>query len=126
MLDMQNIIQEFLTYPERFSEDEHYIIAFVHLYQSQPQLFSSVKDSVAKLCDNLPDDLENISEAILEWCQDGDRNIYGEFLKILPNNTKAPGGKKNLNVEQAKELIEQGVRNSIPSKQTNEQNKPSS
>jgi len=122
----RNLIEEFIAHPDLFGEDEQIVIAFVRLYQTQPELFSDFQNSLAELCDNLPEDLEEISEKILEWCQDNAPNVNSELLKLLPAPTKAVGGRKNLNVEKAKELIDNGIRKSIPDKQKNDRNQPSS
>ena len=111
----QKTIEEFIAHPDEFGEDEQSIVAFVYLYQTQPELFSDFQNSLAELCDNMPDDdLEAISEKILEWCENDAPNVYPELVKLLPDPTRGPGGRKNLNVEQAKELLNNGIRKSIP------------
>ncbi|MGK7901530.1 MAG: hypothetical protein AB4352_08970 [Hormoscilla sp.] len=99
---------------DEFGEDEQSIVAFVHLYQTQPELFSDYQSSLAELCDNLPDDIEAISEKILEWCEDDAPKVYPELVKLLSETIRGPGGRKNLNVEQAKDLVNNGIRKSIP------------
>lgn len=122
----RNIIEEFIAHRDLFGEDEQIVIAFVRLYQTQPELFSDFQNSLAELCDNLPDDLEEISEKILAWCQDEAPQVNSELLQLLPASTKAVGGSKNQNVEQAKELIDNVIRTSIRPQQKNDRNQPSS
>ncbi len=112
MLEQQNIIEQFFNQPGNFSEDEKVIVGFVHLYQTKPELFPP---EVAQLGVTLPDDLNKISDTILDWCDDYASEAYDKLVEFLEGNTKGPGGKKNLNVEQAKELIENAIRKSIPS-----------
>jgi len=100
------------------------IIAFADLLEKKPELFSEHQTSLSELYESLPDDLDAISKQIIRWCRK--HNVYGEFLEILPDSTKGPGGRKNLNVEKAKELIDNSIRRSIPDKPKNGENKPSS
>ncbi|MBC6476641.1 MAG: hypothetical protein GDA56_01350 [Hormoscilla sp. GM7CHS1pb] len=101
------------------------IIAFVDLLGKKPELFSEHQTSLWELSESWPDDLGAISKKIIRWCKE--HNVYGEFLKMVPDTTRGPGGMKNLNVERAKELIANAIRQSIPDKpNNNDQNKPSS
>lgn len=114
MLDEQNLIQEFLDDREKFTGDEQTIIAFAHLCETQPELFGDLQNSLTELEEKLPDNLEAIAEALYNWCQDNAPNVYRQLLKLVEDESKAPGGQKNLKSEQAKKLIKQGIRKPKP------------
>lgn len=48
---------------------ERNIRAFASLIESQPDLFRNSQTELADLCNRLPDNVEEISATVIEWCK---------------------------------------------------------
>lgn len=79
---------------------------FIDFSQKNSELFTDeISASIANILPNLPDDVEQISDAIFEWCEKYPQ-IYNAFTQIpssILGSDRAPGGyKTELTVEQIK------------------------
>lgn len=70
------------------SPDEQNIVGFVKLIESEPFLFSSSdQTSLRELVANLPHDIEQISNAIAEWCKSRN-HILNSIMPLIANVSK--------------------------------------
>jgi hypothetical protein len=97
---------------------EETILDFIYIAQNQPELFTAEdRTDFAQLVATLPDDVEEISNAIALWC-DTHPHILDAFF-ALPieelDSLRAAGGRNTpLTGKEAKDAIENTVRESIP------------
>ena len=104
------------------SDYEENIITFVYLVQTQPELFTAEERADLKdLLSTLPDDVEEISNAIALWCEEHPQ-ILDAILNIpiddLDNLRAAGGRATRLTGIESKEMIENSVTQSSQSKQS--------
>ncbi|MEM9924516.1 MAG: hypothetical protein AAF915_12335 [Cyanobacteria bacterium P01_D01_bin.50] len=68
---------------------EQQVRIFIHLMETQPELFSEYRDELIKLIDETPDDAESLSGKIMDWCEehiDIDRafaNLTGKLTRSV-------------------------------------------
>ena len=101
------------------SDYQENIITFVYLVQTQPDLFTAEDRADLKdLLSTLPDDVEEISNAIALWCE-GHPQILDAILNIpiLDSLRAADGRSTTLTGRESKEMIENSVTQSSQSKQ---------
>ncbi|WP_341731825.1 hypothetical protein [Microcoleus sp. EPA2] len=97
---------------------EETILDFIYVAQKQPELFTAEdRADFAQLVATLPDDLEEISNAIALWCDTRPHILDAIF--DLPveelDSLRAAGGRNTpLTGKEAKDAIENTVRESIP------------
>jgi len=99
----------FLSFPEQN------IDAFIELLTEQYSLFlSGYLAELEQLLAPLPDDIEELSEAISRWCEQH-HEIDEAQLKLLPDNSseKAPGSKEGKVKPPNYELNKQAILNAI-------------
>ena len=104
------------------SEHEENIIVFVYLIKKQPNLFKEEKrTSLSQLLEKLPDNVEKISDAIVDWCKKYPQ-IRDAFLNIPTddlNSIRAANGRATpLTGKETKEIIENLVIESSESKES--------
>lgn len=66
---------------------EKQIRKFIHLIETQPELFSEYTEELIQLIDETPDDIKSLSEKILDWCDEHDE-IDDAFAKLSQEVTK--------------------------------------
>ncbi|NER28150.1 MAG: CHAT domain-containing protein [Symploca sp. SIO1C4] len=97
---------------------EETILDFVYIAQNKPELFTAEdRADFAQLVATLPEDVEVISNAIAFWCQTRPHILDAIFA--LPvgesDSVRAAGGRNTpMTGKEAKEAIENTVRESIP------------
>ena len=104
------------------SEHEENIIVFVYLIKKQPNLFKEEKrTNLRQLLQKLPDNVEKISDAIVDWCKKYPQ-IRDAFLNIPTddlNSIRAANGRATpLTGKETKEIIENLVIESSESKES--------
>jgi hypothetical protein len=112
----QQVTSEAMSFPEQN------VAAFIELLARQRSLFSPENlAELEQLVLPLPDDIEELSKAISEWCEQHSE-IDEAQLKLLPNHSaeKAPGSKEG-NVpkpknELNKAILLDAIQQSSPSK----------
>ena len=96
---------------------EETILDFIYVAQKQPELFT-VEDRAdfAQLVANLPEDIEEISNAIALWCDTHPHILDAIFaLPVEEASLRAAGGRNTpLTGKEAKDALENTVRESIP------------
>lgn len=102
---------------------EQQVTRFIRLIETQGELFSEYRDELIKLIDETPDDLESLSEKILDWCEEHIEidNAFGE-LSEEPTKEKSPG-----DVELIEEIpdypsYKQALKNAIQQSSSEEEN----
>lgn len=103
------------------SDYEENIISFVYLVQTQPALFTAEDRADLKdLLSTLPDDVEEISNAIALWCEEHPQ-VLDAILNIpiddLASLRAADGRAIPVTGRESKEMIENSVTQSSQSKQ---------
>lgn len=97
---------------------EETILDFVYIAQNQPELFTAEdRADFAKLLATLPEDVEEISNAIALWCETRPHILDAIFdLPIEESaSVRAAGGRDTpLTGKESKDAIENTVRESIP------------
>lgn len=112
---------------EQLSFSEQKVDAFIELLTEHPSLFT--QDDLANLEQLLapvPDDIEELSAAISEWCEQHPE-LEEAHLKLLPDHSekKAPGSKEN-NVKISNyELNKQALLNAIQQSASSEDSQSS-
>lgn len=68
---------------------------FINFSQKNAELFTDeISASIANILPNLPDDIDQIAEEILKWCEQYPQ-IYDAFNKLpLSGIERGPGGSK--------------------------------
>lgn len=97
---------------------EETILDFVYIAQNQPELFTAEdRADFAQLVATLPEDVEEISNAIALWCETRPHILDAIFdLPIEESaSVRAAGGRDTpLTGKESKDVIENTVRESIP------------
>ncbi|MEG4442066.1 hypothetical protein QUB47_07510 [Microcoleus sp. AT9_B5] len=97
---------------------EETILDFIHIAQNQPELFTAEdRTDFAKLLATLPEDVEEISNAIAIWCDTHPHILDAIFALPIEelDSLRAAGGRNTpLTGKEAKDAIENTVRESIP------------
>ncbi|MEH2067145.1 MAG: hypothetical protein V7K47_03055 [Nostoc sp.] len=98
---------------------------FIDFSQKKPELFTDeISASIANILSNLPDDVEQISDAIFEWCEKYPQ-IYNAFIQIpssiLGSDDRAPG---NIPTELTAKQMKQELNNRFPQRKPPSQDKP--
>ncbi|MBO3460148.1 hypothetical protein G7B40_000190 [Aetokthonos hydrillicola Thurmond2011] len=101
---------------------EENILDFVKIAQNQPNLFTAEdRAALGKLLATLPDDIEQISDALALWYEDRP-HILNTILDLPVEESashRGPGGRKTrLSPKDAKDMIDNIVRQSTPSQKT--------
>jgi hypothetical protein len=97
---------------------EETILDFIYIAQNRPELFTAEdRTDLAKLVATLPEDVEEISNAIALWCDTHPHILDAIF--DLPveelDSLRAAGGRNTpLTGKESKDAIENTVRESIP------------
>jgi len=84
------------------------VCAFSYLLENERHIF---KPSEAKLADfsaSLPDDVEQMSLAIINWCKE--QGIYDNLCHALTESTKIGNRSNNLTAKQCQDLIKNATR----------------
>jgi hypothetical protein len=96
---------------------EENILDFIYITQNQPELFTAEdRTDFAKLLATLPEDVEEISNAIAIWCDTHPHILDAIFaLPVEEASLRAAGGRNTpLTGKEAKDAIENTVRESSP------------
>jgi hypothetical protein len=97
---------------------EETILDFIYITQTQPELFTTEdRTDFAKLVATLPEDIEKISNAIALWCDTHPHILDAIFdlpIEELDSLRAAGGRNTPLTGKEAKDAIENTVRESIP------------
>ncbi|MEG4008242.1 hypothetical protein QUA41_28170 [Microcoleus sp. Pol11C1] len=97
---------------------EETILDFIYIAQNQPELFTAEdRTDFAQLVATLPDDVEEISNAIALWCDTHPHILDAIFALPIEelDSLRAAGGRNTpLTGKEAKDAIENTVRESIP------------
>lgn len=97
---------------------EETILDFVYIAQNQPELFTAEdRADFAQLVATLPEDVEEISNAIALWCETRPRILDAIFALPIEESAsvRAAGGRDTpLTGKESKDAIENTVRESIP------------
>jgi hypothetical protein len=97
---------------------EETILDFIYIAQNQPELFTAEdRTDFAQLVATLPDDVEEISNAIALWCDTHPHILNAIFALPIEelDSLRAAGGRNTpLTGKEAKDAIENTVRESIP------------
>jgi len=97
---------------------EETILDFVYIAQNQPELFTPEdRADFAELIATLPEDVEEISNAIALWCETRPHILDAIFdLPVEESaSVRAAGGRETpLTGKESKDAIENTVRESIP------------
>jgi len=96
---------------------EQTILDFVYIAEKQPELFTAEdRADLNELVATLPEDVEEISNAIALWCETRPHILDAIFdLPIESDGDRAPGGRNTpLTVKESKDALENIVRESIP------------
>ncbi|MEC4817729.1 MAG: hypothetical protein SAK29_31320 [Scytonema sp. PMC 1069.18] len=100
---------------------EENILDFVKIAQTQPDLLTAEdRAALGELFATLPDDIEEISDALALWYEDRP-HILNTILDLPIEESashRGPGGRKTrLNPKDAKDMIDNIVRQSTPSQE---------
>lgn len=99
---------------------------FIDFSQKNAELFTDeISASIADLLSSLSDDIEQISEAIFEWCEKYpqiDNGFTQLPLSNLPGERGPGGSKTEVTVEQ----IKTELNNRFPQRKSSSENKPPS
>src|SRR4028119_199327 len=97
---------------------EETILDFIYIAQNQPELFTAEdRTDFAKLLATLPEDVEEISNAIALWCDTHPHILDAIFALPIEelDSVRAAGGRNTpLTGKEAKDAIENTVRESVP------------
>ena len=96
---------------------------FIEFSQKNAELFTDeISASITNILPNLPDDIEQISDAIMQWCEENYPKIYDAFTQlsiINPSGDRGPGGgPTEITAQQVKAELDNRFRQSKPSSQT--------
>ncbi|MEG4022521.1 hypothetical protein [Microcoleus sp. S13C4] len=103
------------------SDYEENIITFVYLAQTKPELFTAEdRADLKELLATLPDNVEEISNAIALWCEERPQVL--DAILDIPiddlDSLRAAGGRATpLTGKESKEMLENSVTQSSQSKQ---------
>lgn len=110
------------------SLNERNIAAFIQLIQSQPSLFSQQdRASLWQLASTLPNDTEQISTAIAQWCQSRE-SIRNKLLPLIAQSqetTPLRGPVKNFKSPDPKnynDILLNAMRESFPASEQQQPN----
>jgi translation elongation factor EF-Tu-like GTPase len=95
---------------------EETILDFVYIAQNQPELFTAEdRADFAELIATLPEDVEEISNAIALWCETRPHIQDAIFALPVEDSVRAADGRNTpLTGKESKDAIENTVRESIP------------
>ncbi len=97
---------------------EQNLLDFVYVLQQQPDLLTpETKSSLEDLLKRLPDDVDEISNQITLWYENHP-NIEGAIFELPTNSSErgAASRKTKMTPKEAKELIENAIRQSKTTK----------
>jgi len=119
------------TTRQAMSFSEQNVATFIELLTSQRSLFTpEYLAELEQVVAPLPDDIEELSKAISEWCEEHPE-VNEAQLKLLPNNSgeKAPGSKegkvKPPNYELNKQTLQNAIQQSSSSQDSQSSNSSS-
>jgi hypothetical protein len=98
------------------------VCAFSYLLEKERDIF---KPSEAKLADfsaSLPDDVEEMALAIINWCKE--QGIYDNLRNALTESTKVGNKPNNLTAKQCQDLIKNATRTEETDNSTASNSKP--
>ena len=104
----------------KLSSYEQTIVNFAHVLQTKPHLLTrEIKSSLEDLLKTLPDDVNEISYQITIW-NENYPTIEDAIFELPTNSTErgAAGHETKMTPKEAKDLIENAVRQSESSTQT--------
>lgn len=115
------------TTSKAMSFSEKNVAAFIELLTRQRSLFTpEYLAELEQVVAPLPDDIEELSKAIAEWCEEHPE-VDEAQLKLLPNNSgeKAPGSKEGKVKTPNYELNKQTLQNAIQQSSSSQDSQPS-